>query len=77
MPHLDWLNVYADFAGPGHFNDGDILESFNGVRDICCTFYLLPCVTFIVSGSTSEFELEVYKCHNTGGNIHLDTYHAC
>ena len=31
VPHLDWLNVYADFAGPGHFNDGDILESFNGV----------------------------------------------
>ena len=31
VPHLDWINVYADFAGPGHFNDGDILESFNGV----------------------------------------------
>ncbi len=31
VPHLDWLNVFADFAGPGHFNDGDILESFNGV----------------------------------------------
>ncbi len=31
MPHLDWINVFADFAGPGHFNDGDILEAFNGV----------------------------------------------
>ena len=31
VPHLDWINVYSDYAGPGHFNDGDILESFNGV----------------------------------------------
>lgn len=31
VPHLDWANVWADFARPGFFNDMDILESFNGV----------------------------------------------
>ena len=24
--HVDWTNIYADYAGPGGFNDMDILE---------------------------------------------------
>ena len=31
VPHVDWNNVFAAFAGPGHYNDLDILESGNGV----------------------------------------------
>lgn len=31
VPHIDWTNIYADFAGPGGFSDMDILEVGNGV----------------------------------------------
>jgi len=31
LPHVDWTNIFAPFAGPGHFNDMDILEVGNGV----------------------------------------------
>jgi len=31
LPHVDWTNVYASYAGPGHFLDMDILEVGNGV----------------------------------------------
>lgn len=27
VPHIDWTNVFADFATPGAFNDMDILET--------------------------------------------------
>ena len=29
VSHVDWTNVYAEFAGPGGFNDMDILEVGN------------------------------------------------
>jgi hypothetical protein len=31
VAHIDWNNVFAEFAGPGGFSDMDILESGNGV----------------------------------------------
>lgn len=30
VPHVDWTNVYAPFAGPGHFNDMDVRKGGGG-----------------------------------------------
>ena len=46
VPHVDWTNIYASFAGPGHFNDMDVRRllhcSLNmllvSTAYLCCAF---------------------------------------
>jgi hypothetical protein len=40
VAHVDWTNIYADFAKPGGFNDMDILVAGNANKP--CDFITRP-----------------------------------